>query len=550
MLGGLAMKWRWRQRQEAAGKATDRPNMVLGSNVQVVWEKFCRYWDVEPRYVPVAHDRYVVDPDDVMERVDENTIGVIPILGTTFTGEFEPIGEIHDRVVAYNEAHGLDIPIHVDAASGGFVAPFLHPDLEWDFRLPQVKSINVSGHKYGLTYPGIGFVIWRSQDDLPEDLVFHVNYLGGDMPTFTLNFSRPGNQLVGQYYNFVRLGREGFTRIMEQLRDIAVHLSSAIAEMGAFEVISDGTAIPVHLVPDGRPVEVHGVPRLGSAPDRRVAGARLHDAGRRDGRGRPPHRRARGVQHGPRRLPAARDPEGPRPPRGLPPAAAAAGGAVQPHLTRGRTRVIWRRVLRSADRGLGWRIAVLFMVGSFLFALGSFPLYAQNIDPGTVGVTFVVGSVFFTAAAASQLLLTAREDGARILVRACQVQLAGTFFFNFSTADAMLASLDTEETNRLVWAPDMFGSVAFLVASHLAWLAVCHRLWCVRRDDEDWWIAALNYVGSIFFMLSAIASLTLTTTGEVVNLTLVNLGTFVGAVCFLVGAYLLLPAARCAVDAA
>jgi glutamate decarboxylase len=245
MLGGLAMKWRWRQRQEAAGRSTDRPNMVLGSNVQVVWEKFCRYWDVEARYVPVAHDRYVVAPDDVMARVDENTIGVIPILGTTFTGEFEPIKEIHDRVVAHNEEHGLDVPIHVDAASGGFVAPFLHPDLEWDFRLPQVKSINVSGHKYGLTYPGIGFVVWRSQDDLPADLVFHVNYLGGDMPTFTLNFSRPGNQLVGQYYNFVRLGREGYTRIMEQLRDIAVHLSSAIAGMGTFEVVSDGTAIPV-----------------------------------------------------------------------------------------------------------------------------------------------------------------------------------------------------------------------------------------------------------------------------------------------------------------
>ena len=212
--------------------------------------------------------------------------------------------------------------------------------------------------------------------------------------------------------------------------------------------------------------------------------------------------------------------------------------------------MIWRRELRSADRGLGWRVAVLFMVGSFLFALGSLPVYAQNIDPGTVGVTFVVGSVFFTAAAASQLVLTARAGGAQLLVRACQVQLAGTFFFNFSTTDAMLASLDTEETNRLVWAPDMFGSVAFLVASHLAWLAVCHRLWCVRRDDEDWWIAALNYVGSIFFMLSAIASLTLTTTGEVVNLTLVNFGTFVGAVCFLVGAYLLLPAARGEVAAA
>ncbi len=245
MLGGLAMMWRWRQRREAEGKSTDRPNMVMGSNVQVVWEKFCKYWDVEARYVPVAEDRFVVDPGEVMERVDENTIGVIPILGTTYTGEFEPIKEIHDLVVAYNAEHGLDIPIHVDGASGGFVAPFLHPHLEWDFRLPQVKSINVSGHKYGLTYPGIGFVIWRSEEDLPEDLVFHVNYLGGDMPTFTLNFSRPGNQIVGQYYNFVRLGREGYTRIMESLRDVALHLSAEIAAMGPFEVVSDGSAIPV-----------------------------------------------------------------------------------------------------------------------------------------------------------------------------------------------------------------------------------------------------------------------------------------------------------------
>ncbi len=245
MLGGLAMKWKWRQRREAAGLPADRPNLVMGSTVQVVWEKFCRYWDVEPRYVPITTDRFVVAPDDVMALVDENTIGVIPILGTTYTGEFEPIKEIHDRVVEYNAEHGTDIAIHVDAASGGFVAPFLHPALEWDFRLPQVKSINVSGHKYGLTYPGIGFVVWRSKDDLPEELVFHVNYLGGDMPTFTLNFSRPGNQIIGQYYNFVRLGREGYTQIMRQLRDTALHLSRELAAMGPFEVLSDGSAIPV-----------------------------------------------------------------------------------------------------------------------------------------------------------------------------------------------------------------------------------------------------------------------------------------------------------------
>jgi hypothetical protein len=204
--------------------------------------------------------------------------------------------------------------------------------------------------------------------------------------------------------------------------------------------------------------------------------------------------------------------------------------------------VIWRRELRSTEHGLAWRVAVLFMIGSFLFALGSFPLYAQNVDPGTVGVTFVIGSVFFTSAAGGQLLQATRAGDGRLVVRSCQVQLVGTLLFNISTVDAMLESLDTEQTNRLVWAPDMFGSVAFLIASHLAWLAVCHRLWAVRRDDVAWWMAALNYVGSIFFILSAIASVTLTTTGEMLNTTMVNLGTFVGAVCFFVGACLLLPA--------
>ena len=245
MLGGLAMKWRWRQRREAAGLDATKPNMVLGSNVQVVWEKFCRYWDVEPRYVPVEKGRYVIAPEDALARVDENTIGVVAILGTTFTGEFEPIKAIHDAVVANNEARGLQVPVHVDAASGGFVAPFIHSDLEWDFRLPNVISINVSGHKYGLVYPGIGFVVWRDKEYLSEDLVFHVNYLGGDMPTFTLNFSRPGNQVVGQYYNFIRLGRSGYTRVMQTLQGVAMELSARIAEIGPYSVVSDGSAMPV-----------------------------------------------------------------------------------------------------------------------------------------------------------------------------------------------------------------------------------------------------------------------------------------------------------------
>ncbi len=245
MLAGLAMKWRWRQRREAAGEDTTKPNMVLGSNVQVVWEKFCRYWDVEPRYVPVEHGRYVISADEAVARVDENTIGVIAILGSTYTGEYEPIKEIHDAVVANNEANGLEVPVHVDAASGGFVAPFLQPELEWDFRLPNVRSINVSGHKYGLVYPGVGFVVWQSEDDLPQDLIFHVNYLGGDMPTFTLNFSRPGNQIVGQYYNFIRLGRSGYTRVMKALQQTATTLATGIAEIGPFSIIADGTDIPV-----------------------------------------------------------------------------------------------------------------------------------------------------------------------------------------------------------------------------------------------------------------------------------------------------------------
>jgi glutamate decarboxylase len=245
MLAGMALKWRWRARRAAAGQPTDRPNLILGSNVQVVWEKFCRYWDVEARYIPMTPGRYVISPEEAVARIDENTIGVVAILGTTYTGEFEPIRDIHDAVVAHNAATGLQVPVHVDAASGGFVAPFLHPDLAWDFRLPMVRSINVSGHKYGLVYPGVGFVVWREADDLPEDLVFHVNYLGGDMPTFTLNFSRPGNQVVGQYYNFIRLGRSGYRKVMGSLRDLAVHTSTKVAALGPFDLVSDGTAIPV-----------------------------------------------------------------------------------------------------------------------------------------------------------------------------------------------------------------------------------------------------------------------------------------------------------------
>jgi glutamate decarboxylase len=216
MLGGLAMKWQWRKRREAAGQDGSKPNLVLGSNVQVVWEKFCRYWDVEPRYVPVERGRYVITPDEVLARIDANTIGVVAILGTTYTGEFEPIKEIHDAVVANNEESGLQVPMHIDAASGGFVAPFLHPDLEWDLRLPNVRSINVSGHKYGLVYPGIGFVVWQKRRrpprraHLPRELPrwrhanIHLELLAAGQPS-----RRPVLQLCASWSIWLHQGDEG-----------------------------------------------------------------------------------------------------------------------------------------------------------------------------------------------------------------------------------------------------------------------------------------------------------------------------------------------------
>ncbi len=245
MLCGMALKWRWKARMKAAGKSTDSPNLVMGVNVQVCWEKFARYWEVEPRYVPVESGRYHLTAAEVGKYCDGNTIGVITVLGSTFDGSYEPVKEISAALDQLETEKGLDIPIHVDAASGGFVAPFIQPEVEWDFRIRRVVSINASGHKYGLVYPGVGWAIWRDQEVLPEELVFKVNYLGGDMPTFTLNFSRPGNQIVAQYYNFLRLGREGYTRIQQGCQDTALYLSSEIARLGPFELLSDGGELPV-----------------------------------------------------------------------------------------------------------------------------------------------------------------------------------------------------------------------------------------------------------------------------------------------------------------
>jgi glutamate decarboxylase len=244
MLGGLALERNWRSRRRAAGQATDRPNLVMGANVQVCWEKFCRYWDVEARLVPVGPDVTYLSAERAAEHCDERTIGVVAVLGSTFDGAYEPIAEIARALDALEASTGLDVPIHVDGASGGFIAPFIDPELEWDFRIPRVKSINASGHKYGLVFPGVGWALWRDPAALPEDLVFHVGYLGGDMPTFALNFSRPGAQVVAQYYNLLRLGWEGYRRVQQTCRDTARWMSSAISEIEPFELLSDGSGIP------------------------------------------------------------------------------------------------------------------------------------------------------------------------------------------------------------------------------------------------------------------------------------------------------------------
>jgi glutamate decarboxylase len=239
MLGGLALKWKWRERRKAAGKPYDKPNLVTGP-VQVCWHKFARYFDVELREIPIERDRLGMNAAEVLQRVDENTIGVMVTFGVTFTCQYEPVAEVAAALDDLQRRTGLDIPIHVDAASGGFVAPFVEPDLLWDFRIPRVRSINASGHKYGMAPLGVGWVVWRQQTDLPQDLIFYVNYLGGNMPTFALNFSRPAGQIVSQYYLFLRLGREGYRRIYQNAYDIARHIGQEMLKAGPFELFFDG----------------------------------------------------------------------------------------------------------------------------------------------------------------------------------------------------------------------------------------------------------------------------------------------------------------------
>jgi glutamate decarboxylase len=245
MLGGLALKRRWESRRRASGLGTERPNLVMGVNVQVCWEKFCRYFDVEPRLVPIEARRHHLTAGAALPHCDDHTIGVVGILGSTFDGSYEPIADLAAALDRLHAGGGPDIPIHVDAASGGFVAPFLDPDLQWDFRLPRVASINASGHKYGLVYPGVGWTVWRDDAALPTELVFSVSYLGGSQSTFSLTFSRPGAPVIAQYFNFLRLGRDGYRHVQAATRDVARRLAAGVGALGPFELISEARQLPV-----------------------------------------------------------------------------------------------------------------------------------------------------------------------------------------------------------------------------------------------------------------------------------------------------------------
>ncbi|KAF5737708.1 putative glutamate decarboxylase [Tripterygium wilfordii] len=245
MLAGLAFKRKWQNKRKAEGKPYDKPNIVTGANVQVCWEKFARYFEVELKEVKLTEGYYVMDPAKAAEMVDENTICVAAILGSTLNGEFEDVKLLNDLLTEKNKQTGWDTPIHVDAASGGFIAPFVFPEIEWDFRLPLVKSINVSGHKYGLVYAGIGWVIWRSKEDLPEELIFHINYLGADQPTFTLNFSKGSSQVIAQYYQLIRLGYEGYRNVMENCIENMTVLKEGLEKTGRFTIVSKDIGVPL-----------------------------------------------------------------------------------------------------------------------------------------------------------------------------------------------------------------------------------------------------------------------------------------------------------------
>jgi glutamate decarboxylase len=239
ILATLAMKRRWQLARKKQGLPTDKPNMIMGANCQVAWHKAMRYLEIEGREVPCTEELLYMDPKKAVDMADENTIGICAILGSTYTGHFEDVDTLNELLNEKCEKNGWDIGIHVDAASGGFIAPFVCPELRWDFRLNRVYSINVSGHKYGLTYPGVGWALWRSKEYLPEDLIFNINYLGSDQASFTFNFSKGASNIIAQYYILIRLGERGFSDIMKNLIHDMIYLANQLEETGHFKILSD-----------------------------------------------------------------------------------------------------------------------------------------------------------------------------------------------------------------------------------------------------------------------------------------------------------------------
>ena len=247
MLGGVAAWLRWRERRKAEGKPYDKPNLIMSTAYQVVWEKFCQLWQIEMRTVPITHKNPTLNIDEAIRMCDENTICIVPIMGVTWTGMNDDVEALNDALEEYNAKTGYNIPIHIDAASGGFILPFLNPKKKWDFRLKWVYSISTSGHKYGLVYPGLGWVVWRDKSYLPKDMSFSVNYLGASISQVGLNFSRPAAQILAQYYNFIHLGVEGYTEIHSNSMDIAEYCHKAIGTMPCFRNYSEKLENPLFI---------------------------------------------------------------------------------------------------------------------------------------------------------------------------------------------------------------------------------------------------------------------------------------------------------------
>ena len=247
MLGGVAAWLRWRERRKQEGKPYDKPNLVMSTAYQVVWEKFCQLWQIEMRTVPVTKKNPTLNIAQAIQMCDENTICVVPIAGVTWTGMNDDIEGLNNALEEYNSKTGYDIPIHVDAASGGFILPFLNPEKKWDFRLKWVLSISTSGHKYGLVYPGLGWVVWKDKQYLPKDMSFSINYLGASISQVGLNFSRPAAQILAQYYNFIHLGIEGYKEIHSNSMAIARYCHDAIGKMPCFDNYSKTLENPLFI---------------------------------------------------------------------------------------------------------------------------------------------------------------------------------------------------------------------------------------------------------------------------------------------------------------